>query len=276
VVSGEGAYPQILLPLRAEGTLLAVLHVVGLPDHKATVEATAWREEEVAALEIMADQLAIALENAQLFEEADVRLQELTALQRHYTTEAWGRFVEGRGQTAYRWFSPVSEVMGAEGGDASAETSAGGLAEDVWRSLFERVRAEGRPVSLADEDSGQHVLAMPVRLRDTVIGVLGFRRPRDGGSWQEAEIAAIEGVASRMAFAAENLRLLEEAQGRAAREQALSQMTAHFARSFNMDTVLRAAVRELGRLPDVAEVSVYIGAAQGHALARGDEEVQDP
>jgi GAF domain-containing protein len=271
VISGGEDPPEILLPLRAAGTLLAVLHVVGLP-WEATLEAAVWREEEVAALEILADQLAVALENAQVLEEAEARLQELDALQRHYTTEAWGRFIEGRGRTAHRWFSPASEAAEPGGGPAAAAPSAEGLAEDVWRSLFERVRAEGRPVSALRRESGQYVLAMPVRLREALIGVLGFRRPQQAGSWQEAEIAAIEGVASRMAFAAENLRLLEEAQRRAAREQALSQMTAHFARSFNMDTVLRAAVRELGQLPDVAEVSVYVGESDLPAPPRGDAE----
>lgn len=274
VISGEGVPPQIMLPLRADGRLGAVLHVVGLP-WEATVEASDWREEEIVALEVMADQLAVALENAQILEEAETRLQELDAAQRHYTTEAWSRFIEGRRRTAYRWVSPDSGAAGPGDGSAPAETSADGLAEDAWQSLTERVRVEDRPVSLLHEESGQHVLAVPVRLRDALIGVLAFRRAREGGTWQEAEIAAIEGVASRMAFAAENLRLLEEAQRRAAREEALSQMTAHFARSFNMDTVLRAAVRELGRLPDVAEVSVFIGESEPSALPKGEAEGQE-
>lgn len=273
ILGGEGP-PQVLLPLRAGGTLLAALHVVGLP-WDAALDGAAWGEEEVAALELLADQLAGALENAQGFEEAERRLQELDAQQRRYTTEVWGRFLEGRGRMAHRWLPSASEIADPGGGPAAGEPSMDGMTEDLWRSLFDRVRTEGRPVSLLNKESGQHVLAMPVRLRDVLIGVLGFRRPQEAGSWQAAEIAAVEGVASRMASAAENLRLLEEAQRSAAREQALSQMTAHFARSFNMDTVLRAAVRELGQLPDVAEASVYIGESELPAPPRADAEGPD-
>jgi GAF domain-containing protein len=270
ILDGEDS-SQILLPLRAGGTLLAVLHVVGLP-WEAILGTAAWREEELAVLEVLGDQLASALENAQSFEEAERRLQELDAQQRRYTTEVWGRFLAGRGTMAHRWFAPASEAEDGGGAHATAEPSVDGLAEEVWRTLSERVRAEGRPISLLHEESGQHILAVPARLREALIGVLGFRRPQEAGAWQAAEIAAIEGVASRMASAAENLRLLEEAQRSAAREQALSQMTAHFARSFNADAVLRAAVRELGQLPDVAEASVYIGESELPAPPRGDAE----
>lgn len=274
VVGGEGAPPEIILPLRAGGTLWAVLNLVGLPGQE-TAPAGPWREEEVSALETMADQLAVALDHARRLDEAEQRLNELSALQRHYTRETWQRFAEGRGQAAYHWLPldargrDTREQLGVPG------TAAGGLSDEVWHALLERVRVDGQPANLFHEPSGQHVLAMPVRLRDVVIGILGFCRPEAAGTWQQAEIAAIEVVASRMAFAAENLRLLEEAQRRATREEALGQMTAHFSRSFNMDTLLRAAVRELGRLPDVAEASVYIGHTAGPAPDDGDDRPHD-
>ncbi len=274
LVDAEGSAPGILLPLRTGGALLALLYLVGLPD-QTTAPAVPWRAEEVAALEAMADQLAAVLDNARRLDEAEMRLGELSALQRQYTRETWQRFVKGRGEAAYHWLPLDSKAMDGRGQPGAAGVLAGGLSEDVWHTLFERVRAGGQPASLLHEASGQHVLAMPVRLRDVVIGVLGFCRPQEAGTWQQGEIAAIEVVASRMAFAADNLRLLEEAQRRASHEEALSQMTAHFARSFNMDTLLRAAVRELGRLPDVAEVAVYVGHAQGPVPEDGDEALQD-
>lgn len=254
MVDGEGPSPGIVLLLRAGGTLLAVLHLAGVAPLGQSLTGQAGKEE-LAALEVMADQLAVALENARLFDEAETRLRELDALQRHYTVEAWQRFVTERGKSAYHWMPLGTQATRAQGRPESAGTVAEraestrleGLAEEVWRSLFERAQTEGRPVNFLDEDSGRHLLAMPVRLRDEVIGMLGFHRPRDAGSWQQEEIAAMEVVASRMAFAAENLRLLEDAQRRAARDRLIEEIAGQVQGSLDPDNILKTAVRELGR-----------------------------
>jgi hypothetical protein len=71
----------------------------------------------------------------------------------------------------------------------------------------------------------------------------------------------------------ENARLFQQTQARAAREQALNQMMARFARSFDIDTVLQTAVRELGQLPHVVEVSVHMGLPEAPSPANEGEEV---
>ena len=257
IIHSEGGLPEVMLPLYAGGTLLAVLHIVG-PPAESGGEAATWREEEVGALDVLADQLAAALENARLFDEAEARLLELNALQRHYTADAWQRFVELRGQAAYHWSPLRSQITGAEGGPVTVRAPGSGLSEDVWRSLFERVQAEGRPVDLLHDDSGQHILAVPVRLRDALIAMLGFYRPRDAGSWQPQEIAAIEVVASRMAFAAENLRLLEDAQRRAARDRLIEEIASQVQASLDPDNILKTAVRELGRALEADWASIEV------------------
>jgi hypothetical protein len=82
-----------------------------------------------------------------------------------------------------------------------------------------------------------------------------------------------------MALALENARLLEETRRRAEREQVLGQMTAQFTRSLDVDAVLRSAVRELGQLPKVAEVSVHVapaGAVAQQPTGDGEDEGPEP
>ena len=65
--------------------------------------------------------------------------------------------------------------------------------------------------------------------------------------WTEDERAIIESTAERVAIAMEGARLLEEAQKRAARESFLSDVGAKLGTSFQLDSILRDTVEELGQ-----------------------------
>ncbi|MEJ2207567.1 MAG: GAF domain-containing protein [Anaerolineae bacterium] len=248
-VDGGGSSSEIVLLLRSGGMLLAVLHLVGGALARELSDGEQGGTDDLAVLEVMADQLAVALENARQFEQAEARLRELDAWQRHYTLEAWQRFMVEHGKAAYHWQPLGPQAAAAPASPRSQDGLAGrdDLAREVWGTLFEQAQAEGRAVKVLDEDSGRHLLAMPVRLRDEVIGMLGFHRPRDAGSWRQEEIAAIEVVVGRMAFAAENLRLLEDAQRRAARDRLIEEIAGQVQDSLDPDNILKTAVRELGR-----------------------------
>jgi GAF domain-containing protein len=208
----------------------------------------------------MADQLAIALDNARLFAEVEARLDELSALHKHYTREAWAGFVQDRPRPEYRW-QPT-----ARPGEHESPSTV------VWREVLDEARApshtlrehrprgvEEGPVTRYDDESNQHVVAVPVRLREAVIGVLAFHRPRDAGAWQPEELAAIEAVATRLAFAAENLRLLEQTQRRAAQERLVDEISGKMQASLDPGTILKVAVREVGRALGASRSVVEIG-----------------
>jgi uncharacterized protein YigA (DUF484 family) len=56
----------------------------------------------------------------------------------------------------------------------------------------------------------------------------------------------IEAVADQLSQTAENLRLFEEAQENAAREQAIREITDKLKNASNLDALLETAARELG------------------------------
>lgn len=64
--------------------------VVGALDVQSTEEA-AFEEENIHTLQGMANQVAIALDNARLFQQIQVSLDELRAAHRLYVTEAWSK-----------------------------------------------------------------------------------------------------------------------------------------------------------------------------------------
>jgi GAF domain-containing protein len=232
-----GARSGLVLPLKVGTQTIGALDL-------QSVEDTFLEEEEpvgplggMEVLQTLADYLALAIENARLLRRTEAQLDELTTLYRRYSQQVWQELPTSLA-VAYR-----------QGQMQTLRALPWSVAHRAWSVEGEETEPEG----------DEKLLTIPVKLRDETIGVLGFRKEEASTGWSASERALVEAVASQMALALENVRLYQEAQQLAQREQTLNQMTALFARSIDIDTVLQTAVRELGKLPNVAEVSVHVG-----------------
>lgn len=160
-------------------------------------------------------------------------LTDLQVVQRRYLREAWTMFLgEEKGQRAFR----------AQGGDPAAAT---------WFEPMADALTAKRTVVRAG------ALALPITVRGEIIGALGARRT-DAQPWTAEDLAVIEAVMDQLGQTLETLRLVEETQRQAQREQVLGDLSVRFSRSFDVDALLQQAVVDLGRLLDLDEVSVYI------------------
>lgn len=97
---------EIALPL------LVGDRVIGALDVQSTEEA-AFDEENIQILQSMANQVAIALENARLFQESQQRLEELQTIQRQYLANAWLEFVEEQKPSEYTFGETTAEDSSA-------------------------------------------------------------------------------------------------------------------------------------------------------------------
>lgn len=227
---------EMALPLKASGEIIGVLDV-------QSTEAEAFTDEDVAVLQAMADQVALAIENARLVSELERTVRELEIAQGHYVEEAWQIIAQD-----------TTRAPGYRYRHSGLETVVDQPAEAI------QALQEGRPIITAEPNEGDGQdsragLAVPIKLRDQTMGVLNLRLESEPTS---EDVEMIEDIASRLALALENVRLLEESQRRAIREQTLGRVTARFTRSLDIDTVLQTAVRELGQLLEMDEVSVYV------------------
>jgi GAF domain-containing protein len=111
------------------------------------------------------------------------------------------------------------------------------------------------PSPVNQNDSG-HQTQIPIVLRDQVLGQ--FIIDADTSSFTSDDIAFVEAISSQTAYALENARLLNESQRRALQEQRVNEASAAFAKSMNVEEILREAVRELGHLSSVSEVSIRL------------------
>ncbi|MGC9333070.1 MAG: GAF domain-containing protein [Anaerolineae bacterium] len=204
--------------------------------------------DELVVLQAVADQVAIALENAQLYGDAQSSLCEIDALYRHYAAESWQHFLAEKPRPVQRWGSRE-------------------IGEGSWQPLFEEARTSGKPATGVHAQSGHHLLAFPIKLRDVAIGVLGFQRPPAAGPWRMADIAAIEAVSARLALIGDNLRLLDQTQRRAAQERLTSQATARMRESLDVETVLSTAVDEIAGVLGLAALDLRL---VGHQWPAGE------
>ncbi len=197
------ARSEMALPLRSRGRVIGALDV-------QSTERKAFSQEDIAVLQAVADQTAVAIDNAQLFAEIQARLEEMETRQRRHAHEQWADFASARAVPSYERTQPGVIPLG----DATMSEEVGGLGRTIEQAIAQR---ETVVQSDTDNETEQAALVVPISLHGEPIGALGLHETKGGRRWTDDEIALIEAVADQMALALENARLFEETQ-RALRE----------------------------------------------------------
>jgi GAF domain-containing protein len=236
---------EMALPLRSRGQVIGALNV-------QSAERETFSQEDVAVLQTVADQIAAAIDNARAFEETRARLEEMEARPERHGRERGIFPFPAHAVPSYERTRPDAAGLG----EATTTDRVGELDQAIEAAMAHR-----QVVVQSDRGDGteQAALVVPISLRGEAVGALGLHETEGKRQWTDDEIALIEAVADQMALAIENARLLEDTQRRAEREQTISDMTARFTRSLDVDTLLQTAVRDLGQLLQVDEISVYLG-----------------
>jgi len=196
---------QMALPLKSGDEIIGVLDI-------QSVKPDDFNEEDLSILSILADQVAIALQNALLFDESQRALREANVESLRTIRSAWQEYTKTVQAQGYRYDGIKSEPL------------------------------KGPQASKDQNDS----LLIPVQLRGQTIGRLKLSASDPSRQWTDDELIMISATAERVALALEGARLLDEAQKRATREAFLSEVAAKLSTSFQLDSILRDTVQELG------------------------------
>lgn len=191
---------EMALPLQARGELIGVLDV-------QSVKAEAFDDEDVAVLQTMADQLALAIDNARLLNEAEERVEEIQALLNRQSREGWDRIAGTHPAWGYVY-------------DGT--------------SVFARAEDQERSLALTEEEAQ---LSVPLQVRGGHVGNLKLKL--GGRSLTAEEEALIQEIVDRAGQALESARLFQETQRALSEVQALNAVAATVSRSLQLDDVLQ-------------------------------------
>ncbi|MBN1146557.1 MAG: GAF domain-containing protein [Anaerolineales bacterium] len=267
---------EIALPLIAGAQLWGILDV-------QSTEEAAFDEDDIATLQTLANQVAIAIENANLFVKNQFALKELQdALEmsrRIYsglTQEAWRKLLQARADLGYICTTGVPDRSMQSKASLPTDRKKGRQASEVvtpvsgqWKPEMIQASRAGKTVLAEDHNTA----AVPIKIRDQVTGVVRLRKPRDAGQWTEKELDLMEALSDRLGTALESARLYEETRRRAERERLTGEITARLRASNDPQTILKTAVSELRKALQADQAQLLL---QPLELAQAHEMDNDP
>lgn len=125
-------------------------------------------------------------------------------------------------------------------------------------------------------------MAVPLRVRGQIIGVLDAYKPAGTGKWTDEEIALFQELVDQLGMALDSARLYQEAQRRAAEDRLVGEITARLRATMDVDTVLQTAVQEMGSALGIEKVELRLrnprsgdGQGQLHEAKRADATEED-
>jgi len=285
---------EIALPLKIAN------RVVGALDVQSTQEA-AFSEEDVTVLQTMADLIVIAIENARLFQETQQALQEVQAAQRQYIAQEWERLSLER-EDLYAEYCSLGIPSLLERHSDGAHSDGAPSLDTAWTPEMEMAWSQEAPVLLPDltsentgEDAGngahktQHPnqitpstlsarssLAVPIRLRGEVIGVLDLQETDAPRFWTNEEVAMVTSVTDQLGLALENARLIEETRMRAEQLAVLNQLGQALTAQLTVEGVLDQTYRGASRLLDTTNfyIALYDPESQSVSFPKAIEDGQ--
>ncbi len=237
---------EMALPLKSNEGIIGVLDI-------QSDQPEAFTQDDIAIMQVMADQMATAIERSRLLVQVQASLREMERTYGGFVEQSWqtlGRAAEGNIGYTYNnvRLQSVSEVP------------------ERLRRSFENGQTLLTTTSDGSSEPGESI-AVPLRLRGRILGVVEVHLQHKESS--EKTLALLEQVADRLVTALENASLLEDSLRRANKERVIGEITSKISASVNMRNVLQTAVEELGHAMPGSDVIIQFRDDRG---ARGQEQ----
>ena len=211
---------ELALPLVVNTQILGVLDV-------QSTHPEAFDQEDIKTLYILADQLAIAIQNANLFSEAEKALESTRATYGQLSREAWNRILRSQARVGFL-ATPPSTVQ-------------------IQSEALEPNIAKAIETGDLIHDADGLTISVPVKIRGQIIGAIRLKKSDIAEAWTQDETNLAIALSDQLSGALESARLYRESQQRAYRESLVSDISARINASATRDLIIRETVQELGQ-----------------------------
>ncbi len=216
------------LPLRSRGQVLGALTI-------QSREKAAFTSEIITILQTMVDQIAIAIDNAQLLAQNEAALKAERKAYGELSREDWLEILQR--QKTFSYLSNAPNSVYPIQHKKSSET---------LRNLQEKRFLE---------DDGLTAF-IPIKIRGYLLG--GIRLRKEKNIWTKEQLDLAETLASQISISLESARLFDQSQRRAVRERIIGQAGAKMRETLNIESVLETAAKELHKALGGMETKVWI------------------
>lgn len=251
VLSMPETRSEIGLPLYSRGSVLGALSV-------QSNRQAAFSEADLAILQTMADLVAVAIDNTQLFTRTETTLEEVQTVQQDRLHRTWKEFLAA---------APVTRIDYARPGVGPEDESFLRDARQEAMTHRQTVAKQSQPFDGSDETA----LVVPLKLREEVIGTIALRETDHRRLWTVEEIAMAEAIAEQVALTLDNLRLFEQVQRRAERERLIGEITARVRETLDVETVLKTAAQEIRQALGLPELVIRLAPRPRDGSGNGAE-----
>lgn len=231
---------EMALPLKINREIIGALDVQSKKPH-------AFTPEDTELFEILADQLAIAIMNNNLYEETNRALDEMRSIHQRYLRNEWAALASYKKQNASVHFT---QSMGVQIGSP--------ISIDQKTISKSGMQISSHP-SASDPKLIITNLTIPIVLRGETIAFIRLSQQSDQEiMWSDAKIKTVTQIADQIALTLESARLLEQTLRRAERERKALNITNRIRSTNNFQEMIQIAVEEIKHELNVNQARVII------------------
>lgn len=249
-------------------------HVLGALDVQSD-KLNAFNSEDVNILQILADQLAIALINGELYAKTQELLKKYRMLREVSLTAGSTTTVEDtlltvvRELRAHEVADRMRILLLNESGQLQTLASSGfeGIHHlDTSYSLGEGIvgaaAAEKRTLRVGNTgiDQAQSELVIPIMFNNELLGVLELQSEQEF-AFDENDEEILSALGNNLGVAIANIRLVNQVSQQVERERMLFEITSKIRRSVDLNTILQTSTREICRAIGARRARIHITAA---------------
>lgn len=255
-------------------------HIIGALDVQST-HVDAFTPEDVNILELLSDQLAIAVTNSNLFSEAQDNLAQHRLLH-HITTAAASsdsvlealkssvdglRVALGGDRISISRLKPDQNVLEVEAFAGYTPEKMQKLQIPMGMGITGQAATEQRmirvnnvqedPRYIGVDPNVRSEMAVPLIFREELLGVLNLESD-EPGAYTESDQEMLGTLGSSLAAIIANARLLERIRAQVDRDQHLYEITSKIRRSVDIPTILEVSATEIGRYLNTRRTQIEI------------------